>query len=175
MTKTKNKVAPDLSISSLKSLLTDKLQIPSEQQRLMFKGKSMSGILKKAILKFITLVSSLWTIFFIKDTSFLNDYAISADTKIHLIILKKANTGDVATPKEEESTLTKELKAFAEKYSLDVDQFVVTFKKVSAYSEDVFKQLYEWSKACTVTFWLNTRLKKRNFQFLPRSDRIYLA
>ena len=42
-------VAPDLSILNLKSLLATKLDIPPDQQRLMFKGKSMLGNIGKML------------------------------------------------------------------------------------------------------------------------------
>lgn len=40
----KPKVSPDLSVQDLKSLLSNRLSIPINQQRLMHKGKALSGI-----------------------------------------------------------------------------------------------------------------------------------
>jgi hypothetical protein len=36
-------VTPEISISALKTSLASQLKIPSDQQRLMFKGKSLAG------------------------------------------------------------------------------------------------------------------------------------
>ncbi len=56
----------------------------------------------------------------ILDQSKLHDYSIVDGTKIHLIVKK-----------DNESSLTKELKAIGKGYVTDVDQFAAVFNQVS--------------------------------------------
>ncbi len=60
----------------------------------------------------------------LEDSSNLKDYSIGPGTKIHLIIKKSTESEST------ESSLTKELKSFAENYVVDPEKFVAIFNKV---------------------------------------------
>lgn len=106
-----------MSVDELKMALDKKLSIPKYQQRLMLKGKALSG-------KYPSYVFNL-NLILLPDSQKLSDYSLTDGTKIHLSINKNAE------PPEIESKLNKELKQIAENYVKDVDKFTLLFNKVN--------------------------------------------
>ena len=94
-------------ISDVKQLLAKKLDIPVNQQRMMNKGKALV------------------------DQNKLSDYSIVEGTKLMLVIKKDEAVAPVVAAKNDESNLTRELKAIGKAYVTDVDQFAAVFNQVS--------------------------------------------
>ena len=113
-----------MSVDELKMTLDQKLSVPKYQQRLMFKGRALSG-------KYENCVLLEYQILYV-DSQKLSHYSLTDGTKIHLSINKNAE------PPVIESKLNKELKQIAANYVKDVDKFTILFNKVNLFKTKIF-------------------------------------